>query len=62
MPRRAARIAGGAGIGQHLVQLPELVLIIALGLLHALSGGGDGEEQGGEDQDETQGRLSGANG
>ena len=62
MPRRPACIAVGVGIGQHFVELAELVLIIALGLLHALSGGGGGEEEGGKKQNETQGRLSGTNG
>ncbi len=59
MPRRAAGVAIGVGVRQDLVQLTELVFVIALGLLHALSVSGDGEQQGGKTQHETQGRSPG---
>jgi hypothetical protein len=55
MPRHAARIAIGIGVGQHLAKLAELVLEGNLGLLDALGCGRSGKQQGGEDGPESQG-------
>jgi len=55
MPRRSACIAVGIGRGQHFIQLAELVLETALGLLDTLRESRARHDKGEEHKDKSQG-------